>query len=380
MNVARSVNTARLSAAALEKALAERLQELLGAAGISDWTVEADLFDRAFDLLATGKSAHGPTIELWVDCKTEARPSRFPYVNIEREFDQSSTRRVRAWVFAAPYISPRMAEVCESHGWSWFDLAGNCRIHVPTFLHIERRGMKPVHEAPRPTANLSTAEAGRVIRALLAPEKARVRWTQREMQRHCEPKVSIGLVNKMVRHLRDEAYIENIENGGFRLSDPLKLLFAWRDAYRFDRHDRRNYFTLLQGRRLREALAELNLSPSGHAAYAAFSAAELQAPHVRQPKTWLYLSVALELEFRKAGEAKPVDSGENLVVLFPEDKGVFYMRDDGHVGEPRLPCTNLVQTYVDLWHAGGRGQEAAEALLEQRLKPEWKSRNPNYGF
>jgi len=59
--------------------------------------------------------------------------------------------------------------------------------------------------------------------------------------------------------------------------------------------------------------------------------------------------------------------------LIPDDEGVFYMADGGPAGE-RLACTNLVQTYVDLWHSGGRGQEAAEALLEQRLKPEWKAR------
>ena len=39
-----------------------------------------------------------------------------------------------------------------------------------------------------------------------------------------------------------------------------------------------------------------------------------------------------------------------------------------------MACTNIVQTYVDLYHCGGRGEEAAEALLEQKLKPEWKRR------
>jgi hypothetical protein len=114
---------------------------------------------------------------------------------------------------------------------------------------------------------------------------------------------------------------------------------------------------------------QLDSLPGGHAAYAAFSASDFQAPHVRQPKTWLYLSPSLDDEFRTVVEAKPVDSGENIVVLFPEDDGVFYQGDDGTVGNNRLVCTNLVQTYVDLWHCGGRGEEAAEALLEQRLKP-----------
>jgi len=73
-------------------------------------------------------------------------------------------------------------------------------------------------------------------------------------------------------------------------------------------------------------------------------------------------------------EAKPVDSGENIVVLIPDDDGVFYLGDGGAMGDNRMSCTNEVQTYVDLWHSGGRGHEAADALLEQRLKPEWKAR------
>ena len=98
---------------------------------------------------------------------------------------------------------------------------------------------------------------------------------------------------------------------------------------------------------------------------------------MRQPKTWLYLSLALEDEFRSRLEAKPVDSGENLVVLIPDDDGVFYLGDGGTMEDKRLSCTNAVQTYVDLYHCGGRGEEAAEALLNQRLKPEWKVRGLN---
>ena len=106
-------------------------------------------------------------------------------------------------------------------------------------------GNKSVRGRPRPTANLSTREAGRVIRALLVPEHAGMRWTQRHMEGHFGelatpiPEPSLGLVNKVVRYLRDEAFIEGTKDGGFRLRDPVKLLFAWRDAYRFERHERR---------------------------------------------------------------------------------------------------------------------------------------------
>jgi hypothetical protein len=154
----------------------------------------------------------------------------------------------------------------------------------------------------------------------------------------------------------------------------MKLLFAWRDVYRFDRHRQHGYFTLLQGKKLRDALAGLDLRTGGFAAYAAFSAAEFQAPHVRQPKTWLYVREQDISTFEGLVEAKLVESGENLAVLIPDDDGVFYLADGGKVGEQRMGCTNAVQTYVDLFHCGGRGEEAAEAVLNQCLKPEWKMR------
>jgi hypothetical protein len=238
-------------------------------------------------------------------------------------------------------------------------------LRVPDAFQLERTGQRRVHTPPKSAANLSTPEAARILRALLATDNAGQKWTQRDLHLHAKPNVSIGLVNKVIRHLRDEAFVEELADG---------LLAAWCEAYRFDRHQRRSYFTLLQGRRLREALAKLEALTDGHAAYAAFSAADFQAPHVRQPKSWLYVDAEWEDKFREVAEAKLVDSGENMVVLIPEDSGVFYLQDGCEMGEPRLSRTNPVQTYVDLFHCAGRGKEAAEALLEQNLKRAWTAR------
>lgn len=367
------MNKRPLSPVQLEQALAARLRELLGQV---EWLREARVElvsgpDSGFDLLATLPLANGSKAALCVECKSELRPSLFRQL-ADRKFSPTGNPKVVVPVLALPWVSPRIAELCAEHGWSWFDLAGNHRLDVPGLLRLQRAGKAPVHKSPKPTANLSTPEAGRVIRALLLPDNAGMRWTQREMQNHCRPNVSLGLVNKVVRHLRDEAFIEESDDG-FHLRDPLKLLFAWRDVYRFDRHERRGYFTLLQAKKLRDALYQFGLH-APLAAYASFSASEFQAPHVRQPKTWLYVRLQDLSTFERMVEAKLVDSGENTVVLIPNDEGVFYMADGGMAGDMRLACTNEVQTYVDLWHSGGRGQEAAEALLSQRLKPAWKTR------
>lgn len=372
-----SVNTGVLTGAALERALAQRLRELLaGVAWLKDWEVarEPAAPEQGFDFKATLPLPGGKTAELWVVCKANPRPYQIAHDRTQNLPAPQGKRRNRVWVFAAPFLSPRMTQLCRELGWSWFDLAGNCHLNVPDAFQLERTGQEPIHKTPKAAANLSTSEAARILRALLATDNAGRRWTQRDLQLHAQPNVSIGLVNKVVRHLREEAFVEDLPDGGFKLRAPLELLTAWRDAYRFDRHQRRSYFTLLQGRRLQEALAKLESLTGGHAAYAAFSAADIQAPHVRQPKTWLYVGANWEENLREVAEAKLVDSGENLVVLVPEDNGVFYLQEGDTVGEQRLSCTNPVQTYVDLFHCGGRGEEAAEALLEQNLKRAWKAR------
>ena len=372
-----SMNTGELRGAALEKALAQRLCELLvNVAWLKDWKVASEPLPdaRGYDFRAILPLSGGKPVELWVVCKANPRPYQIPLIRTKDDPVPHGKRLNPVWVFAAPHLSPRMTQLCQAHGWSWFDLAGNCHLSVPDAFQLERTGQQPIRRPPKPGANLSTPEAARVLRALLATDNAGREWTQRDLQLHAQPHVSIGLINKVVRHLHDEAFVEDLSAGGFKLRAPLELLTAWREAYRFDRHQRRSYFTLLQGRRLTEALAKLDLTTGGHAAYASFSAADFQAPHVRQSKTWLYVGSEWEDSFREVAEAKLVDSGENLVVLLPEDNGVFYLQDGGAMEEPRLSCSNPVQTYVDLFHCGGRGQEAAEALLEQNLKHAWKTR------
>jgi len=382
------MNMTRPNGLALEEALASQLGELL--AGIT-WLHAGHVeqvggrSDSEFDLLATVPLPKGKAT-LFVVCKSELRPVAFSAL-VKRGLLPGRRVQPVIPILAMPFVADRIADLCRQYGWGWYDLAGNCHIDVPGAIHIERSGHAPVHDRPRPTAKLSTPEAGRVIRALLATENAGRRWTQRSVETHFGdvaigskrtariPEPSLGLVNKVVRYLRDEAFVEPSPDGGFRLKDPERLLVVWRDAYRFDRHERRGYFTLLQGRRLPDALHRLDLDSGGFAAYASFTAADFQAPNVRQPKTWLYVGAEHVQRFEELIESKPVESGENLVVLIPDDPGVFYMADSGSVGQQRLACTNPVQTYVDLWHSGGRGKEAAEALLEQRLKPEWARHN-----
>lgn len=373
--MALGANIGRGFHSALERDLAEVLAQLLsGASWLRQWRIAPGKAESDWDLFVSGPMPGGGKAVLCVECKSiNFQPSQF--ASLVNRPCPVGRNAVSAKVLAMPRVSPRMAALCQEHGWSWYDLAGNCRLEIPGVLLIERSGKQSV-KAPRSGANLSTPEAARVVRVLLAPENAGRRWTQREMVAHfadltpAVPAPSLALVNKVIQHLRDQAFLEPLPNRGFRVRDYEGFLQAWRTAYRFDRHARRAYFTLLQGRVLHEKLRSLDPNGQGRLAYAAFSAADIQAPAVRQPRTWLYLNPDVEREFASTIEAKAVDSGENVVVMIPDDHGVFYRVE---TGPNRPPCTNAVQTYVDLASAGGRGEEAAEAILQQRLKPAWSA-------
>jgi len=364
----------------LESSLAGKLEEILEAVG---WLSSVDVmvnpadYDRAFDLNARIALPRGNRIELWIECKDMPKPSRFPYVSLESRFRKDGSKTVRVPTLAAPYISSRMAEMCEKHGWSWFDLAGNCRITVPELLHIERTGNKPVHSrTKRGDANLSTHESARILRVLMAPENVGKRWTQRELRDACEPKVSLGKVNTLVSYLREQAYLLDQNGGGVRMHDYEGLLKAWREAYAYKEHRQLNCFTLDDRKSISKKLAGAwpDSSVEGSpACLASFSAADQLAPNVRQSRTWIYVRARDTREVLHLLGAKEVDSGANLVLLEAADEGVF---DGVRAGSDGTPTTSALQSYLDLWQAGGRGEEAATAILHQCLKPIWEKVRP----
>jgi Uncharacterized protein conserved in bacteria len=144
--------------------------------------------DPGYDVEVRFSNEMGQQAVLQIECKTFPRPSQFPGVNQVSRFDQSGNRRsAEVPVLAAARISPRMAELCEAHGWGWIDLAGNCMISVPNMLHIERSGNAPIKVDEQVKTNLGTAEASRVVRALLTNKDLKRTWTQRDLRDACFP-------------------------------------------------------------------------------------------------------------------------------------------------------------------------------------------------
>ncbi len=266
-------------------------------------------------------------------------------------------------VVIAPFISPRSAELLKREGLGYCDLSGNCRL-VSGPLFIERSGFPNAHPRKAQHGNLFTPGAERVLRALLDPAHAHRAWTLRDLAEVSYPGVSLGQVHKVVGRLEDQAYMARSDLG-LSVREPARLLEAWAGSYRFSRNREDRYYSSLKPVDLRKRFGDLvggktNKERAG--ALASFSAADVQAPHVRQFRFFAYwrgdgsqLASVLEL--------KPVSSGDNVVVYSPYDEGVFYPASDWDE-----PVTAPVQTYLDLHASAARGEEAAQAIYDACLK------------
>jgi len=60
-------------------------------------------------------------------------------------------------------------------------------------------------------------------------------------------------------------------------------------------------------------------------------------------------------------------TGPNINIYIPGDEGVFLTRSD-YEG---IPVASPIRVYLDLMTIKGRGEEAAETLMEKVIKPQW---------
>lgn len=263
-------------------------------------------------------------------------------------------------VVLAPFISERSAEVCEDAGVGYVDFAGNCLLNFGT-VHIRERGRENPFKSDRKLKSIYQPKSSRILRVLLsAPSK---RWRVEPLA--AEANVSLGLVSDVRRQLLDSEWTDTDGDGLF-LKEPEALLMDWVRNYDSRKNTTVECYSMLPLPELEGAIAEVCTGRGIRYALAGFSAGARLAPNVRYNRAAAFvdenaLDIAGELE------AKQVTSGANLLLLTPYDEGVFY---DSRVVED-VCVTSPVQTYLDLRQLSGRGSEAAEAVLEQVIRPQW---------
>ncbi len=156
------------------------------------------------------------------------------------------------------------------------------------------------------------------------------------------------------------------EPDGFSLSDPEALLQEWGESYSTRKNRIRDFYTLKSVPEFEADLASICTQEGLTYALTGFSAAGRLAPAVRQQKVFAYVEDSGTDLVPLLG-MKEVPTGANVSLLTPYDEGVFYgvRTIDG------IRIASPIQVYLDLLGFRSRGEEAAAAILEEVIRPQW---------
>jgi len=263
-------------------------------------------------------------------------------------------------VFIAPYISPEAAEICREAGMGYVDLAGNGFISFDK-IFIEKQGNPNPYSRKRYLKSLYSPKAERILRVLLSSGK--MEWKVEELAE--EANVSIGLVSNVKKLLEDREWVD-AQTIGFSLIEPFSVLSEWSENYNIKRNRIRDFYSILSISEFEERLGNVCAKRNIPYGMTGFSGAARLAPAVRYQRVMAYVQGNLENLTELLG-IKPVTSGANVTLLEPYDEGLFYGSQD----RDGIRVLSPIQIYLDLKNFRGRGEEAAEALLDQVIGDLW---------
>jgi len=273
---------------------------------------------------------------------------------------QLSLRPDFSGVFVAPYVSSQTAEICRQEGVGYCDFAGNCRL---TFggVYIEQSGNPNPLSEKRALRSLYSPKAARIIRVIL--NNPRKNWKMQDLAREAE--VSLGQAANVKKLLDSRELIEKTEEG-FTLREPFSLLSEWSQNYVFRKNRTRDFYSLKTIPDIEAEITEACERNKITYALTGFSGAARFTSAVRYQRVMAFVD-AEEDQLLKLFEVKEVSSGANVTLLMPYDAGVYY----GVTTKEGSRVVSPVQLYLDLIGFKGRGEEAANALLEEVINPLW---------
>ena len=262
-------------------------------------------------------------------------------------------------VFMAPFISREAAKICSQENMGYVDLAGNCLISFDT-IYLERDGKPNPFSERRTLHSLYSPKAERILRVLLMHPKRE--WKVQDLSK--EAHVSLGQVSNVKRLLMDREWIDITEKG-FRLIMSDALLTEWASRYTFKRNRMEQMYTVKSIPESEAAIASFCRKNDITYAFTAFSGAARMLSAIRYQKVMVYTESTDALA--SALGMTPASTGANSIFLSPYDDGVFYGSQllDG------VSVVSPIQLYLDLFSNRGRGEETAQALLEEVIRPRW---------
>ena len=310
--------------------------------------------DILFDTLVSGKPAR-----IIIEVKSQGEP-RLVRMAISQLKSYLQEYKDAYGILVAPYLSDTSRQICKEEGVGCADLAGNAFISFKNIL-IDRSGIPNPFAVKRIAKSVFPPKSSRVLRVLLvSPSK---KWFVEEMS--TEAGISIGLVSKVKQALLAEEWIRE-EGKKFYLVKPEEALARWTDNYSYKRNEIYSFYSGLSEDQLEKAIGKECIKRNLQYGLALFSGARKVAPFVRFLRFFAYVDGNTD-EIADALQFKKVESGANVSLIDPYDEGVFY-------GLQNINGVNVVsdiQLYLDLKSYKGRGEEAAQAVFEQRIKTTW---------
>lgn len=266
-------------------------------------------------------------------------------------------------VFVSQYISPPIREFCIKNNVGYFDFSGNCRI-VFDDIFIEKESNSSAPEKKR-LKSLFSSKSSRVIRRLLIDPKQL--WKVQTLAR--ESSVSMATVSLVKDKLLGEEYATR-EGEAFFITKPEKLLLDWAQNYNSHQHKQIEYFGHGEVGDLEDRLSRECRKQAIEYAFTTFSGARRVANFTRGiQRGYAYISANTAIqELASSLDFKMVSSGGNFRLITLEDTDLLFGKQEinGDV------VVSDIQLYLDLAGHKGRGEENAEFLLEQRIRPRWQ--------
>ncbi|CAA6692836.1 MULTISPECIES: type IV toxin-antitoxin system AbiEi family antitoxin [unclassified Lentimonas] len=313
--------------------------------------------DTGYDLKVRVHQDVGKEQWLCVEVKSQGHPQKAQNTisQLKRDAEKHDPHNARYPIFAAPYISPAAAKICLDEGVGFLDLSGNCHLSFGgVYIHVE--GKPNQYKPKREQGSLFSPKASRVLRPLLqGPLRP---WKVVDLER--EAGVSLGTVSAARKELLKQAWAVESEDG-LRITKPEAILDAWAKQDKWERRTTVQEYSLLEHDQDAVAAGLNKLFHNQEHAFTQWYAADLIRPYAITKITTLYVS-AFPKEHVLNGEllARRVDCGGSLRLVVPKDEGVFL----GKRQVNGVPVVSDIQLYLDLIHAGLRGDEAAKELRD----------------
>jgi len=343
-----------------EKKIEERLIDLLGEAGLPLKDTRRQALSRnAPDILIRATNPEGKEYSLLVEVKSNGEP-RMARMAFQQLRESLKNRPETYGIFGAPYITEDTGELCQKEGIGYIDAAGNCSLSFgSTFIQV--KGNPNPFKTEKKLKSLFSPKASRVLRVMLSnPGK---RWYVRDLAQEAD--VSLGQSSNVKKRLLDYEFIIE-KKKEIKLAQPEKLLQRWVDNYGYAKSSPANFYSLQSPREFETSFARYCRPQNLPYAFTLFSGAARIAPFVRYNRVFVY-APKFPPNAQEELQLKPVRTGANVTILTPYDEGLLYGLQS--INDEEVVCD--VQLYLDLKSFGGRGDEAAEMILEKRLKPKW---------